>query len=81
MQAFSYQPNIKAGLCSDFCGSVTFLVCKTTICLGSQDVVVCFKREILGEENYSKKQVSNIGLWGVFFYIYLLLEDKFTQAP
>ena len=74
MQAFSYQPNIKAGLCSYFCGSVTFLVCKTTICLRSQDVVV-------SQENYSKNICKDKIMGGGAFYLNLLLEGKFTQAP
>ena len=40
------------------------------------------KREIWGEENYSKKMYAKIRLWGGgYFYLNLLLEGKFTQAP
>ena len=77
MKACSYKSNIKAGLCSYLCGSVTFfLVCKTTICLGKYE----------GKKTTVKKMYENIGLlvlggplaplfyiglWGAFFNLFV----------
>ena len=54
MQAFSYKPNIKAGLFSYLCGSVTFFSVWNTKqpCLGKYE----------GKKTTVKKY-ENIGLW------------------
>ena len=44
-------------------------------------MVICLKREIWGEENYSKNICKDKIMEGGLFYLNLLLEGKFTQAP